>query len=132
MPAKHHIDNNAKLIITIWDGEAVDIDFIEAIKKYQRNIQTHLDYISYNEMVDLSRVTNIKLTTTGLKNIGKIASRTDQDTNKRKLAFIVSSNKAFFFVRMYAAFRSFFRNSNKDIRVFTNESEALEWLVALK
>ena len=128
MPAKHHIDNKAKLIITRWDGEAIDIDFIEAIKRYQRDIQTHSDYINYNEVVDFSRVTIIKLTTTGLKNIGGIASRTDQLENKRKLALIVSSNKAFFFARMYTAFRTFSRNSNKDIRVFTNESEAFEWV----
>ena len=128
MPAKHHIENKAQLIITRWSGEAIDIDFIEAIKKYQRDIQTHPDYINYNEVVDLSKVTNIKLTTAGLKNIGKVASRTDQAENKRKLAFIVSSNKAFFFARMYAMFRSLFRNSNKDIRVFNNESEAFKWV----
>ena len=128
MPAKHHIENKAQLIITRWSGEAIDIDFIEAIKKYQRDIQTHPDYINYNEVVDLSKITNIKLTTTGLKNIGRIASRTDQNENKRKLALIVSSNKAFFLARMYTAFRSFFRNSNKDIRIFTNKSEAFEWV----
>ncbi len=128
MSAKHQIDNETRLIISSWEGEAIDVDFIEAIKKYQRDFQTHPDYINYNELVDLSMVSNIKLTTTGLKNIGKIASKTDQVENKRKLAFIVSSNKAFFFARMYTAFRSFFRNSNKDIRVFTSESEAMEWL----
>ena len=32
-----------------------------------------------------------------IKNIGKIASGTDQVENKRKLAIIVGSNKAFYF-----------------------------------
>ena len=128
MSAKHHIDNKAKLIITRWDGEAVGIDFIEAIKKYQRDIQTHPDYINYNEVVYLSKVTNIKLTRANLKNIGEVASRTDQAENKRKLALIVSSNKAFFFARMYTMFRALFQNSNKDVRVFNNENEAFEWV----
>ena len=101
---------------------------IEAIEKYQREVQSRPDYMNYNEVVDLSKGTNIKLTTTDLKNIGKVASRTDEAENKKKLAFIVSSNKAFFFARMYTMFRSFFKNSNKDIRVFNNESEAFEWL----
>ena len=128
MSAKHHIDNKAKLIITRWDGEAVGIDFIEAIKKYQRDIQNHPDYINYNEVVYLSKVTNIKLTRANLKNIGEVASRTDQAENKRKLALIVSSNKAFFFARMYTMFRALFQNSNKDVRVFNNENEAFEWV----
>ncbi len=128
MPAKHYIDNEAKLIITTWEGEAIAIDLIEAIKKYQEDIQCHPDYINYNEVVGLNKVTAINLTTTDLMNIGKIASITDSKEIGRKLAFISSSNKTFFFVRMYKAYRSFSRNSNKDIRIFTTECEAFEWV----
>lgn len=128
MPAKHHIDNKARLIITTWEGEATDIDFIEAVRKYQKDIQTNPDYINYNEVVDFRKITNIKLTTTGLKNIGKLASKTDKNKNKSKLVFIVGSNKAFFFARMYQAIRSFSRNSNKEIRIFNEESEAYDWV----
>ena len=46
MPANHHVDNNAQLIITTWEGEAYDIEFIGAIKKYQKDIQNHPDYIN--------------------------------------------------------------------------------------
>ena len=128
MSAEHHIDNKSRLIITRWSGDAIGIDFIEAIKTYQRDVQNRPDCIDYNEVVDFSGVTKIDLTTTTLKNIGKVASRTDQNHNKRKLAFVVGSNKAFFFARMYTMFRSLFQNSNKDIRVFNNENEALEWV----
>jgi len=128
MPAKHHIDNNTQLIITTWEGEAIDIDFIDALKKYQQDIQCHPDYIHYNELVNLRGITNLKLTTTGLINIGKIAASTDQDEIGRKLAIVVASNKAFFLARTYKVYRSFSRNSYKNIRIFTNENEAVQWL----
>ncbi|MDH5611231.1 MAG: hypothetical protein OEY66_02085 [Gammaproteobacteria bacterium] len=128
MPAQHHIDNDARLIITTWQGEAQDIDFIEALKKYQDDIQYHPDYINYNELVNLKEITNIKLTTNGLINIGKIASSTDHNEIGRKLAIVVGSNKAYFLARMYKVYRSLSQNSCKHISIFTKENEAIQWL----
>ena len=127
MPANHHIDNNNQIIVTTWEGEARDIEFIEAIKKYQNNIQNHPNYINYNEVVDLSKVTSLKLTTEGIKTISSIASTTDTKDINKKLALIVSSNLAFGLARMYEAYRSYSKNANKEIRVFKNEMEAFKW-----
>jgi hypothetical protein len=91
MPAKHHIDNKAKLIVTTWEGEAVDSEFFEAIKKYQMDIQSQPEYIGYNEVVDLRKMTNIKLSNEGIRKISKVAINTDHLDIKTKLAIIVSS-----------------------------------------
>ena len=72
MPANHNIDTEAQLLITTWEGEARDIELIEAIKKYQEEIQNHPDYIHFNEVVDFTNVAGIKLTTEGIKNIALI------------------------------------------------------------
>lgn len=128
MPANHNIDTKAQLIITTWEGEACDIEFIEAIKIYQKDIQNHPDYIEYNEVVNLSEVTGFKLSTEGIKNISQLATKTDHGVIKRKLAIIVSSTFAFGLARMYEAYRSFSKNSNKEIRVFKTEKDAYEWL----
>jgi len=128
MPAHHYIDEKRQLIITSWEGEAHDIEFIEALKKYQKDIQNHPDYINYNEIVDFSQVTKIHITTEGIKNIGLIAPKTDYDEANRKLAFIVSSNLAYGLVRMYQAYRDFSNRSIKKIRVFKSESDAFEWV----
>lgn len=128
MPAHHHINSKDKLIVTTWVGDAVDIEFIEAIKKYQKDIQNQPVCINYNEVVDFSNVTGIKFTTKGIRRIGEIASTTDRHNVNRKLAFIVSSKLAYGLVRMYQVYRSFLKNSNKEIRVFKKESDALEWI----
>lgn len=128
MPAIHEIDNPRRLILTTWEGEAHNIEFIESLKKYQNDIQNHPDYINYNEVVNLSKVTSIKLTTEGIKNIGLIASATDHNDVNRKLALIVSSNLAFGLARMYMAYRSFTKKSNKEVRVFKTEKDAYEWV----
>ena len=128
MPANHHVDSKAQLIITTWEGEARDIDFIEALKKYQNDIQNHPDYIHYNEVANFSNVTRLKLTTEGIKNIGQIAASTDHIDVKRKLAVIVSSKLAYGLARMYIAYRSFTKNAQKEIRIFRTEKEAYEWL----
>ena len=128
MPANHQIDNNKQLIITTWEGDAHDNEFIEAIKTYQKDIQNIPDYINYNEVVDLSKVTSFKLTTDGIINIGKIASSTDRNETVKKLALIVNSRLAYGLCRMYETYRSFSKKSNKVIRVFKNKKDALEWI----
>ena len=128
MPANHHIDNNNQLIVTTWEGVARDIEFIEAIKNYQNNIQNHPNYVDFNEVVDLRKVTSLKLTTEGIKTISTIASTTDTKDINKKLALIVSSNLAFGLARMYEAYRSFSKNANKEIHVFKDETEAFKWV----
>ncbi len=129
MPAQHSIDNKNKLIVTTWEGEAVDTDLIEALKKYQQDIQGHPAYLGYNEVVDFRKVTKMKVTTEGIKNIGRIASQTDQNGTDRKLAFIVGSDLAFGLARMYEVYRGFTRKTNKEIRTFKNKDDAYKWVM---
>lgn len=128
MAITHNIDSNARLIVTVCEGEARDIDFITALKKYQGEIQSDPKYIEYNEIVDATMITKIKFTTEGIKTIGQIATTTDRKDKHKKLAFVVSSNLAFGLARMYEAYRSLSKKSNKQIRIFKNKQDALEWV----
>ena len=127
MPAKHFIDKESKLIITTWEGDAVDIEFIEVITKYQKDIQINPEYIEYNEVANFCKITSIKLTPKGLKRIGRIASKTDQYKFNSKLALVVSSGTAFNLARIYASFRNLQNGTNKEIRIFKSELEAMDW-----
>ena len=128
MPANHYVDTKRQLIITTWEGKAHDIEFIEAIRKYQNDIQNNPDYIHFNEIVNFSEVTGIKLTAEGIRTIGQIASNTDKNETNRKLAIIVSSTLAYGLARMYEAYRSFSKKAQKEINIFKNEKDAFEWI----
>ena len=128
MPAKHHIDNEAKLIITKWVGEASDSGLIEALKTYQENIQNDPKYHSYSEIVDFRNATRFSISIKGLKSIGKTASRTDQYRDKTKLAFIVDTNLSINLVKLYALYRNFGKHTKKHIRAFKSKSDAHEWI----
>ncbi|MCK4837219.1 MAG: hypothetical protein KAS94_00370 [Desulfobulbaceae bacterium] len=127
MPATHRIDKKNQLIFTRWEGEIEDAEGIAALKKYQKDIQCLPDCVDYNEVVDFSKVSDLKLTVEGVKILGQIASITDQDGVNRKLAFIVSSKLAYGLARMYEAFRSLVKNQHKEIRIFRKENDALFW-----
>ena len=131
MPAKHHMDNETRIITTIWEGEATDTDFIEALKKYQKDIQTRTEYLHYNEIVNLTKITHNKLSVKGIINIGKTASSTDQYRAKTKIAFIVSSDLMLNFAKLYATYRNFGKKKKdkRQISAFKNENDAVEWLL---
>lgn len=128
MPAVHSVDKNAKLLITKWKGDAVDIELIEAITAYQESIQMNPEYIDFNEIVDFSQVESIKLTPEETMRTGKIATKTDIHKAQSKLALIVTSGVAFNLARMYTTYRNMGKSATKEIRIFKYTHEALEWV----
>ena len=128
-PAKHIIDIENKIIQTSWSGEPIDSEMLDALTQYQKEIKNKPEYFSFNEIVDLTGVGGIHLTTEGIKKIGNFASRSDRAGINTKLAFITSSPLAFGLTRMYAVYRNFFApNTNKAIKVFKKASDAYEWI----
>lgn len=127
MTARHRIDNEAKLLITTWEGDITDIKFIEVLKQYQKEIQCTPDYVDYNEIFNVSQATNIRVKIDGLLELGRVAARTDHLFVDKKLAVIVGSNLAFGLANMYAAYRNMGIKSCKTIRVFKNEDKAYAW-----
>jgi hypothetical protein len=128
MPALHKIDNDVRLITTMWSGEATDSDLIDALTKYQQDIRSQADYCSYNEIVDFSKARGFKLSTEGLRRLVKIAAKSDVQEVKTKLAIIVSEPVAYGLARIYEAYRTLVPSLSKEVRVFKNYSNALEWI----
>lgn len=128
MSIRHHVDDKKRLIITIVKGKASDNDFIEALNKYQADFKSKPEYSIYNEVVDFSNLTDISLTSNGLRSIALVAKKTDQPEHKTKLALIVTSSLAFGLARMYQACRSLDAAGNKEVGVFKASCDAFEWV----
>ena len=129
MPALHNIDEELRIITTIWSGEATDSDLIEALLKYQQDIRTQDDYCSYHEIVDFSEAGDFKLSTKGLRTLVQIAAGGDVREIGTRLAIIVSSPFAYGLARMYETYRSFVPSVSKEVRIFKNLSDAREWII---
>jgi hypothetical protein len=127
MPAKHYIDDETKLIITTWEGDAVDVEFLDALKRYQEEIQMKPELVNFNEVANFCNIDSMKITPTGLKSIGEIAAKTDSSKLSSRLAIVVGSGVAFNLARLYASYRGLQKNSRKEIRIFRSEEEAMEW-----
>lgn len=128
MPAKHTIDIKSQLLITSWKGDVTESEFIDVLRKYQKNIRSKSEYIGFNEILDLTEVTNIHLSAGGLRRIGVIAAKTDSTDMVTKVALIVSSDLAYGLAVIYCACRSVLTNSNKTMRIFKKEGEAYKWI----
>jgi len=127
MPAQHHIDNEKKLLITRWEGDAEELPCTEALQEYQRSIQSNPDYLGYNEIFDTCGANRIKVSISGLIRIGRIASKTDHLFTDKKLAIVVRSNVAFSILQMYESYRNIGITSPKKIRIFKSFEKATEW-----
>jgi len=128
MSASHYIDHENKLIITKWEGEATDANFIEALRNYLMHIRSSPECVDYNEIVDLRKASPINLTISGLVEIGRIATDTTIDEYNMKMALIVKSGFSFSFANLYIFYRNLGRRDRKKIAIFLNESEAHEWV----
>ena len=128
MPATHHIDNESRLILTTWEGEATDFEFIEALKKYLDDIQSDPEYIYYNEIVNLTEATPVNLSIRGLLAIGRIAAQAEKRIPGKKMALIIDSDFASGLANMYIFYRNMGDESRKIIAVFKQEAEAYKWI----
>jgi len=130
MPAQHNIDNNRRLITTLWFGEAVESELIEALTKYQQDIKSQPDYFTYNEIVDFGQASSFKLSTQGIMTLAHLATNTDSQGVKTKLAIVVNNSLAYGLGRMYVTYRSLVPRGRKDVGVFMGYYDALEWIEA--
>jgi predicted HAD superfamily Cof-like phosphohydrolase len=130
MPAQHNIDNNCRLITTLWFGGAVDSELIEALTKYQQDIKSQPKYFSHNEIVDFGQASSFKLSNQGIMTLAHLATNTDSQGVKTKLAIVVNNSLAYGLGRMYVTYRSLVPRGIKDVRVFMSYHDALEWIEA--
>jgi hypothetical protein len=127
MPAAHSIDDNAKLIATVWTGAITDLELSEALEQYHRQIR-EFDYLSYSQLLDFGEAERIQLTVAGIRHLAHLAVGTDVPGRKTKLAIVVDRPVAYGLARMYATYRGLVPGQSKEVAVFRERGKALKWL----
>jgi hypothetical protein len=78
--------------------------------------------------VDFSTTSGFSLSSDGVRILVQKAAAMDVQGVKTKLAIIVSIPVAYGLGRMYEMYRSLVPNNSKEVRVFKNYRDALEWI----
>jgi hypothetical protein len=128
MPAHHQIDKLNQTITTTWEGEATDLNLIEALQRYETEVKGKSEYACYHELVNFSGTSSIQLTSVGLLKIAQLAAKSDKSIANTRLAIVVSSTFAFGFAKIYEAYRRYTPRNRKVVRVYKSAEEALAWI----
>jgi len=128
MPAIHKIDDNEKIIITTWEGETKDAEFIDALTSYLKTIKSQECYLHYNELLDLRGLEIIKISADGIRQLAEISAGFDREDLSTRLAIVVGSSLAFGLSRMYQTYRSLISKRSKEVQIFNDIGEAQIWL----
>ncbi len=125
---QHTIDDGRKLICTVWTGEADDDGFIAALVRYQNEIKSRPEYRHYDEILDLCGITSFNLTSGGLRRLSEIGAKTDIHDGRTRLAIVVTQPFGYGLARMYLTYRSFIPAASKELRIFRDSVDAMEWI----
>lgn len=120
MPVRFEIDKEQRLIRSIAWGNITFRDF----SQQQQTLRTHPDFDPEFDLIgDLSEVTSIAISA---HEIQLLAHQTVFSTKSRH-AFVAPSQLVYGMVRMFEAHHEYSSAPSKTM-VFTNVSEAMEWL----
>ena len=96
---------------------------------YQREVWSRNDVTGFNELLDLSAVEQIDLTSTdSIEEFARLAVSMDIPATATRFAIVAPTDLMFGLGRMYEAYRNRNEQSTKQARVFRSRSEALAWL----
>src|SRR6056300_104900 len=129
MLVSHRIDHDSKVIITTFAPEDVTLKlFLETFNKYQDKLKYLPDFKKYNELVDFRPITSIDISDSELKQLSNLASTQDTREIVTKLALLVDSKPAFTLAKVYEVIRNLNPASKKQVKVFQEFEEALDWV----
>ena len=125
MPITYEIDHGQRLVTAIPHGKLVDAD----IFKYQQEVWSRPDVKGYDELIDMTGVTEIEfISTKRVAFLADLSASMDPPALTSKLAIIATTDLHFGLARMYETYRGTAKQGTKAVRVFRDRGEALQWL----
>jgi hypothetical protein len=125
MPIKYQVDDVHRLIVAVAYGTMTD----DEVFGYQREVWSQRQWAGYDELVDMSRVSDITLASTDrVQDLAALAAEMDASEARSKLVIFAPADLAFGLARMFQAYRELERRSRKDVAVFRTMKEARAFL----
>ena len=125
MPIVYRVDHDARVVVAAGLGVFSDGD----VFGYQRDVWSRADVQGYNELIDMTQVTQIALPSADrVKDLATLAAEMDVPGAKSRMAVVAPENLAFGLGRMFQAYRELDRRSTKEVGIFRTMEEALAYL----
>jgi hypothetical protein len=125
MPIEYRIDHDRKLVSAKGSGIVTDQDLFG----YQREVWSRADVTGFDELIDMSGVTDILVPSADrVRDLASLSAGMDAGSVATKFAIVAPDNLAFGLGRMYATFRELNPRSKKVVQVFRTMDEALTFL----
>jgi len=125
MPLEHRIDHRLRVVLTRAVGTLTD----EEIFAYQREVWSRPDVAGYDELVDMSAVQHVALSS--IERVSQLASFSaamDAGAPVSRFAIVAPRDFEFGLGRLYGARRELDSRGTKQVGVFRSRAEALAWL----
>jgi hypothetical protein len=121
----YRIDPERRLVITHGSGTLKDHEIFD----YQYKVWSQPDIAGFNELVDMSEVTQILLPSMDrVRDLAQLAARMGRDAPRSKMAIVAPDDLAFGLGRVFGVHRESAAPGVKSVGVFRTMPEALTWL----
>jgi hypothetical protein len=125
MPIKYRIDHARRLVVARGHGILTHQD----VFGYQRKVWSSPDVDGYNELVDMTEVTQIELPAhDDIHQLAELAAGMDNPFASSKFAIVAPGDEAFGLGRMFQTYRSMASGGTKTVGVFRSPAEAYAFL----
>jgi hypothetical protein len=121
----YRIDPERRLVITRGTGVLKDHE----IFGYQREVWSRPDVAGFNELIDMTAVTQIMIPSMErVRDLAELAARMGRGAPRSKMAIVAPDDLAFGLGRMFEIRRESAAPGVKPVAVFRTMPEALAWL----
>ena len=125
MPLAYRVDHEHRVVLAVGTGVITDTD----VFGYQREAWSQPDVAGYDELVDMTLVTEIIVPSGDrVRDLATLSATMDDKGTTSRFAIVARADVAFGLGRMFQAYRSLDRRSTKEVGVFRTMREALAFL----
>ena len=125
MPIEYWIDHERRLVMAKGHGTLTHEDVLG----YQRDVWSNPALAGYDELMDMSHVEHIALSSTErVRELARLSARMDDRSSASRFAIVAPTDLAFGLGRMYETYRNLDDRSTKQVGVFRSLDAALAFL----
>ncbi len=120
------VDASREIVVTTWGHVCSD----ESLINYQKSVWTRPDVRGFDELIDFRSVTEVLVTTAGLRKLASLSAGMDSQ-ERTHFAIIADEPLSFGLARMYEAYRSLEQQNTTKVCVFREPELAFKWLAGV-